>query len=879
MILDKSFLLCKDVEKIRNTMTNKNLEYNERESIVNSPSKICTSSLMTTRDFSIIEKKTNNNNISIDSISIYDNKNLMKGKNSSVECFVKTKRSKMIEFIKDIIESDEIPPKKSVFKFENTLKAAQHNGKILQSFNFDYERVLDKQKNTNIYYGSEFRQIDKLDKLMIFHKDWKRLRIFLTKGTDTVFKEVNNDIIRKDCEENMKRGNHKSSSRSQKEIDFVKKQYEKEVNKGWMIPFPSNIVSKLKNACVIPIGVARSLSINEKNESIEKLRLTHDCSWEGPSSFSVNSRINEDLLPPLQYGRCLLRVLHNLQQLRFHNPEKKILMTKHDLDSAYRRLHWHAKCALLCITVVSNIAYLLTRLCFGIASGPNEWCLISELMVDFATALIGDESWDPDEIYNPNEDIPLDIDYVDSSVKIEKVKNVIFENKRTIKSYIDGYIDDLLTMILEELDLLKRGVHVMPLVCLILFRPVHINEPILRTDILSKAKLIAEGALAERKTFLGWIIDSRRMRVYLPQLKTLRWINELEDLLSLKRVNQKQLESLLGKLNHAAFIIPLSRYFLNRLRHSELLAKKFGPQKLSQGTREDILLFKDFLSIMSLEGSAIQNITHSLPDIFCWSDACEYGLGGFDSNGLAWQWEIPKKLRGRASINLLEFIASVITILLSLKGLTKNKKIFALTDNSSALGWLFKASFHPAEKSNHDTVARFFARSIIKNEHSIYAEHIKGSSNNVADSLSREFKFSKSQLTNLLYCAFNEQMPPNFEIQDLPEENVSWISSLLESMTTREESKRNSHRKSAQTGGSGRTFAEKLGSKINSLKDVRETKRLRSCAPSQPQSGETFLDEQIRKYCTGTLSKIPQDMFVRSSGLTDSAIQELTKVV
>ena len=803
---------------------------------------------------------------------------ISKGKNIPNDQFAIKRRSKLVESIKELIESEENPPKKSIFKFENTLEASNHNGKILRSCNYDYEKILEKQKDTNIYYGSEFRQVYKLRELLHLHRDWNRLETFLTKGTDTVFKHVDDDIIKKDCEENMKRGNHKSSSKSLKEVEFVKKQYGKEVSKGWMIPLPAHIVPKLKDACVIPIGVAKSFSINERNENIEKLRLTHDCSWEGPSSFSVNSRIDEDLLPPLQYGRCLLRVLHNLQQLRHNNPNKRILMAKHDLDSAYRRLHWHAKCALLCITVVSNIAYILTRLCFGIASGPNEWCLISELMVDFATALIEDSSWDPSELFNPNEDIPTDIDYVDPSIKIENVKNVIFENRKTKKSYIDGYIDDLLTIILEELDLLKRGLHVIPLICLILFRPVHKNEPILRTDILSKAKLIAEGMLAERKTFLGWIIDSRRMRVYLPQLKTLRWMNELDELLSLERVSQKQLESILGKLNHAAFIIPLSRYFLNRLRHTESLSKKFGPQKLSQGTREDILLFKDFLSIMNLKGSSIQNITHSLPDVFCWSDACEFGLGGFNSKGLAWQWKIPKNLRGRASINLLEFIASIITILFSTKNLSKNKKVFALTDNSSALGWLYKASFHPAEKENHDTVARFFAKNIIRNEHSVYAEHIKGSSNNVADSLSREFNFSKSQLTNLLYCAFDEQMPPNFQIQDLPEEDVSWISSLLESMTIREVQKSNFHRKSTQPGESGRTFAEKLGSKIDSLKDIPRTKKSSFCAHSQQRLEEIFLEEQIRKYCTEIPCKVPQDMFARSSGLTDLAIQELTTV-
>ncbi len=100
-------------------------------------------------------------------------------------------------------------------------------------------------------------------------------------------------------------------------------------------------------------------------------------------------------------------------------------------------------------------------------------------------------------------------------------------------------------------------------------------------------------------------------------------------------------------------------------------------------------------------------------------------------------------MRGKVSINLLEFIASTIILILSLEGTKKNRKIFAPTNNSSALGWFYQASFHQAEKNSHNKVARYIERYMIKSEHSIYAEHIKGSSNNVADMLSREFYHSK----------------------------------------------------------------------------------------------------------------------------------------
>ena len=310
------------------------------------------------------EENTNNKLIKTQPPPINPGKQLSKNKNE--------RKSQLIALISEILEIEEKPPTKSVFKFEISEQASKHNEKILKTFNYDYEAVLEKQKGTHIYYGSEFRNHKNLEILLRYHKSWNKFKIFLSSGTDTVLSKLDDKTLKNDCLENIKRGNHKSSSKIKEVVEFVNKQYKKEVSKGWMIPIPTNILSLLKNACVIPIGVTSQFTINEKAETIKKLRLTHDCSWEGPSESSINNRIDESKLAPLQYGRCILRVLHNLQFMRFKNPNRRILIFKHDLDSAYRRLHWHAKCALLCITIVQNIAYILTRLCFGIASGPSE---------------------------------------------------------------------------------------------------------------------------------------------------------------------------------------------------------------------------------------------------------------------------------------------------------------------------------------------------------------------------------------------------------------------------------------------------------------------------------------------------------------------------
>ena len=43
------------------------------------------------------------------------------------------------------------------------------------------------------------------------------------------------------------------------------------------------------------------------------------------------------------------------------------------------------------------------------------------------------------------------------------------------------------------------------------------------------------------------------------------------------------------------------------------------------------------------------------------SDSCPAGMGGYSSNGFAWRWYVPEHLKFRASNNLLEHLASIVT--------------------------------------------------------------------------------------------------------------------------------------------------------------------------------------------------------------------------
>ena len=124
-----------------------------------------------------------------------------------------------------------------------------------------------------------------------------------------------------------------------------------------------------------------------------------------------------------------------------------------------------------------------------------------------------------------------------------------------------------------------------------------------REDHIQSIKLKGEGTPTERRVVLGWLICTRELRIYLPQPKAIFWTQTISELLRKDRlVRSKELERLLGKL-----FIP---DFLNRLRYLFYLSQKFGPQKIKERVREDLLLWKKFLEYSSQVGTNLNLITY-----------------------------------------------------------------------------------------------------------------------------------------------------------------------------------------------------------------------------------------------------------------------------
>jgi hypothetical protein len=149
------------------------------------------------------------------------------------------------------------------------------------------------------------------------------------------------------------RGNHKSAKDEPEQIERLLK---KEVDHGFAIPVPIDVVSRIKNSSVQPLGLAKQFGLSSDGTRKIKYRMTQDLSYSHTKTakglpVSVNSRIDMDAYPEMIFGWCLLRIIHLIISLRLHYPQTRILISKYDYSDAYRRMAHSASAAAQTIAV------------------------------------------------------------------------------------------------------------------------------------------------------------------------------------------------------------------------------------------------------------------------------------------------------------------------------------------------------------------------------------------------------------------------------------------------------------------------------------------------------------------------------------------------
>ena len=94
-------------------------------------------------------------------------------------------------------------------------------------------------------------------------------------------------------------------------------------------------------------------------------------------------------------------------------------------------------------------------------------------------------------------------------------------------------------------------------------------------------------------------------------------------------------------------------------------------------------------------GINLNAIAYCCPTNIYRSNSCPTSLDGYSHKGFAWRYYLPKDLKFRASNNLLEHLAAIITPWVDILTcrLKEGDCALSMTNNTTSEGWLKKTNF------------------------------------------------------------------------------------------------------------------------------------------------------------------------------------------
>ncbi len=249
--------------------------------------------------------------------------------------------------------------------------------------------------------------------------------------------------------------------------------------------------------------------------------------------------------------------------------------------------------------------------------------------------------------------------------------------------------------------------------------------------------------------------------------------------------SKAELKTNIGRWVHLGQVLPFIHHFLSRLRFLLWHLEKKRQQKLNEQCIADLEFLQSALKQcrdgINMNTIAYRCLTHAYQ-----SYLCPARIGGYSNKSFAWRYYLPQYLKFRASNNLLEHIAAIITPWVDIIAghLTRGDCALLMSDITTSEGWLKKTNFiedskSPIQATIRLKVARLHASHYLSHKIREYSQWFRGADNQVANALSRDDNRTDKELTKILHLHCPSQVPPHFEIVPLPSKIVLWLTLLL----------------------------------------------------------------------------------------------------
>lgn len=584
------------------------------------------------------------------------------------------------------------------------------------------------------------------------------------------------------------RGPHKSCH---DHIAFLHDEFFDMINRGQWIILPYTEIAHLPGLRISPPGVVPQRE--------RRPRWICDYSWWG---------VNDDTLPlaameAMQFGHTLDRVL---REILLADPAfGPVQLIKLDISDGFYRIGVAVddipRLGVIFPTppgAAPLVAFPLV-LPMGWTNSPPIFSTATETIADIANARLR-HSVPP---------LPHHLDDLADSIQLPPPPRVLtphiprdpcLPTQRDPLSYVDVFVDDFIGAG-QQPDNCRRIRRSLLHAVDSVFRPLDSNDHPLRQEPVSMKKLRAgDCTWSTCKQVLGWIINTASNTIHLPPHRVTRLHEILASIPhTQRRISKKRWHQILGELRSMSLALPGSRNIFSTMQNA-LSSALHGRVALSRGVHDAVADFKWMADNVAQRPTRIAELVPLLPSAVGHHDASGTGAGGVwfpaahicprgnvtPRQPIVWrhQWsqEITNRLitdtnrNGSLTNSDLELAGGLIHLdVLSQCFDTRERTVLSLGDNLSTTFWERRGSTSTSKPPAY--LLRLFGIHQRLHRYVPRFDYISGTSNHVADALSRLFQKSWSDLT-LILQPFLPQ-PPGFQVSTPSQQIISAVTSAL----------------------------------------------------------------------------------------------------
>ena len=229
--------------------------------------------------------------------------------------------------------------------------------------------------------------------------------------------------------------------------------------------------------------------------------------------------------------------------------------------------------------------------------------------------------------------------------------NRVVESKGAL-AYIDIFVDDFLGIIQgnnSRREELKRT---------LLHSLDNVMCPLLPTDLPTRQypaslKNMKQGdsTWATQKNLLGWVIDSVRGNIHLPQHRVMQLTTMLQEVEGQQRVSQKRWRKLLGELRSMILSIPGSEGMFSHIQAELVKSGLSNRIKVDRSKRNELRDCTWLAGDIANHPTSIAEVVCHPPSIWQATNAAKAGMGGviFDltkqAEPIVWRQLFPVKIQ------------------------------------------------------------------------------------------------------------------------------------------------------------------------------------------------------------------------------------------